>query len=132
LDLSKLKAQATYQRLQGIDVNSDQSYKLHIEKQIKQMLKKFVSKDRKTNHLEIVTHHIMNRLTESEIRRITRKIISENRKESTWEKIKRKLKGISDDQLIYNMENDLPWDWKGSKEGFYEKNEPRKNSKGSN
>ena len=30
------------------------------------------------------------------------------------------------------MENDLPWDWKGSKEGFYEKNEPRKNSKGSN
>lgn len=74
----------------------------------------------------------MNRLTESDIRRITRKIISENRKESTWEKIKRKLKGISDDQLIYNMENDLPWDWKGSKEGFYEKNEPRKIYKGSN
>ena len=74
----------------------------------------------------------INRLTESDIKRITRKIISENRKESTWEKIKRKLKGISDDQLIYNMENDLPWDWKGSKEGFYEKNEPRKNSKVSN
>lgn len=74
----------------------------------------------------------MNRLSESEIRRITRKIISENRKESTWEKIKRKLKGISDEQLIYNMENDLPWDWKGSKEGFYEKYEPRKNYKGSN
>jgi len=74
----------------------------------------------------------MNRLTESDIRRITRKIIFEDRKESTWEKIKRKLKGISDEQLIYNMENDLPWDWKGSKEGFYEKNEPRKNYKGSN
>jgi len=74
----------------------------------------------------------MNKLTESEIRRITRKIISENRKESTWEKMKRKLKGISDDQLVYNMENDLPWDWKGSKEGFFDKHEPRKYSKGSN
>jgi hypothetical protein len=42
------------------------------------------------------------------------------------------LKGISDEQLIYNMENDLPWDWKGSKEGYYEKNEPKKYPRGSN
>ena len=31
----------------------------------------------------------------------------------------RKLKGVSSEQLKYNMENDLPWDWTGSKEGFY-------------
>lgn len=55
-----------------------------------------------------------------------------DRKESTWEKIKRKLKGVSDKQLIYNMENDLPWDWNGTKEGFYEKSESGKYSKGSN
>jgi hypothetical protein len=58
--------------------------------------------------------------------------LKEDRKESMLEKIKRKLKGVSDDQLIYNMENDLPWDWKGSKEGYYEKHEPRKNNRGSN
>ena len=72
------------------------------------------------------------RLTESDIRRIVKRVIFEDRKESTWEKIKRKLKGISDDQLIYNMENDLPWDWKGSKEGFFEKNEPKRHPRGSN
>jgi hypothetical protein len=74
----------------------------------------------------------MKKITELEIKRIVKRVISENRKESTWEKIKRKLKGISDEQLIYNMENDLPWDWKGSKEGYYEKNEPRKYPRGSN
>lgn len=72
------------------------------------------------------------RISEQQIKKIIRRVISEDRKESTWERIKRKLKGISDDQLIYNMENDLPWDWKGSKEGYFEKNEPRKNSRGSN
>ena len=61
----------------------------------------------------------------------TNEEIKEDRKESMIEKIKRKLKGVSDDQLIYNMENDLPWDWKGSKEGYYEKHEPRKNNRGS-
>ena len=71
------------------------------------------------------------RLNESDISRIVKRVIEEDRKESTWEKIKRKLKGVSDDQLIYNMENNLPWDWKGSKEGYYEKHEPRKNNRGS-
>lgn len=47
-------------------------------------------------------------------------------------KVKKKLKGISDEQLDYNMRNDLPWDWKGSKEGFREKMEPRKKHSGSN
>jgi hypothetical protein len=72
------------------------------------------------------------RLNESDILRIVKRVIEEDRKESMIEKIKRKLKGISDDQLVYNMENNLPWDWKGSKEGYYEKMEPRKNNRGSN
>lgn len=77
----------------------------------------------------------MERIKESDIRRIAKKIISEkedSKKESTIERIIRKLKGISDDKLIYNMENNLPWDWKGTKEGYFEKYEPRKNSSGSN
>jgi hypothetical protein len=43
-----------------------------------------------------------------------------------------KLKGISDEQIRYNLKNDLPWDWNGSKEGYYEKMEPRKRHSGSN
>jgi len=42
------------------------------------------------------------------------------------------LKGVSDEKLKYNIENNLPLGWKGSKEGFYEKMEPRKNYTGSN
>lgn len=72
------------------------------------------------------------RLTESDMSRIVKRVIEEDRKESMIEKIKRKLKGVSDDQLVYNMENDLPWDWRGTKEGYYEKMEPRKNNRGSN
>jgi hypothetical protein len=51
---------------------------------------------------------------------------------SLIKKVAAKLKGVSDKQIQYNMENDLPWDWKGTKEGFYEKMEPRKKSSGSN
>jgi len=72
------------------------------------------------------------KLTERDLTRIVRRVINEDRKESVLEKIKRKLKGISDEKLMYNMENDLPWDWKGSKEGYYEKMEPRTRTKGSN
>lgn len=43
-----------------------------------------------------------------------------------------KLKGISKDKLEYNMKNNLPWDWKGSKEGYYEKMENKRNYSGSN
>lgn len=43
-----------------------------------------------------------------------------------------KLKGISEKKIKYNMEHDLPWDWEGSKEGYYEKMEPRKRHTGSN
>jgi hypothetical protein len=43
-----------------------------------------------------------------------------------------KLKNITDKQITYNLKNDLPWDWNGSKEGYYEKMEPRKRHTGSN
>ena len=75
------------------------------------------------------------RLTESDLSRIVKKVVNESSKddkESLMKKIMRKLKGISDEQLKYNMDNDLPWDWNGTKEGFYEKMEPRKRNSGSN
>jgi len=71
------------------------------------------------------------RLTEKDLKRIVKKVIKEE-EESLFQKMLRKLKGVSEKQLEYNMKNDLPWDWKGSKEGFYEKMEPRKKSSGSN
>jgi hypothetical protein len=76
----------------------------------------------------------MSRITESDVNRIVRKVIKEEneRNESLMQKLMRKLKGVSDKQLEYNMKNDLPWDWKGSKEGFQEKMEDRRSYKGSN
>ena len=76
----------------------------------------------------------MRRITESDVNRIVRKVIKEEneRNESLMQKLMRKLKGVSDKQLEYNMKNDLPWDWKGSKEGFQEKMEDRRSYKGSN
>jgi len=68
-------------------------------------------------------------------RQIVREVISEVFEDldmSLWQKMKLKLKGVSEDQLQYNIENGLPWDWKGSKEGFYEKMESRQNYSGSN
>ena len=52
--------------------------------------------------------------------------------ELTVKKLMIKLKGISKDKLEYNMKNNLPWDWKGSKEGYYEKMENKRNYSGSN
>jgi hypothetical protein len=40
---------------------------------------------------------------------------------SAFERLKLRLKGVSDEQIAYNQEHGLPLDWKGSKEGFYEK-----------
>ncbi len=66
--------------------------------------------------------------------KIKNKIMSEDtyHKLSLKDRLKIKLAGISDDKVIYNLNNNLPIDWKGSKEGFYEKMEPRKNYTGSN
>lgn len=69
------------------------------------------------------------------IRMIVRDVISESLSKDNIPLLKKallKLKGVSDSQLEYNIEHGLPWDWKGSKEGFYEKMEPRKNYSGSN
>jgi hypothetical protein len=72
------------------------------------------------------------RLTEDDITRIAKKVISEEESRPILKKIIAKLKGISDEQIRYNLKNDLPWDWNGSKEGYYEKMEPRKRHSGSN
>jgi len=75
------------------------------------------------------------RLTESDLKRIVNLVVNESeddRKETLMKKLLRKLKGVSDKQLKYNIDNDLPWDWNGSKEGFYEKIEPKRYSRGSN
>lgn len=69
------------------------------------------------------------------IRKIVREVLSESFEDYDMpllKKIMLKLKGVSEEKLKYNIENDLPWDWKGSKEGFYEKMEPRNNYTGSN
>ena len=66
------------------------------------------------------------------VENLIRKIVRENKDESTVQKLMRKLKGVSDKQLKYNIENDLPWDWKGSKEGYYEKMENKRHHSGSN
>jgi hypothetical protein len=66
------------------------------------------------------------------VENIIRKIVRENKDESMVQKLMRKLKGVSDKQLKYNVENDLPWDWKGSKEGYYEKMENKRHNSGSN
>jgi hypothetical protein len=49
-----------------------------------------------------------------------------------WKSIMMKIKGVSDEQIQYNIDNDLPLNWKGSKEGYYEKMEPRGDYSGSN
>ena len=58
--------------------------------------------------------------------------LNENDMSALIKKVVAKLKGVSDDQIKYNMKNDLPWDWNGSKEGFYEKMEPKRKHSGSN
>jgi len=74
------------------------------------------------------------RITERDIQRIVKNVISEEekRKEGVIEKLMRKLKGVSDEQLNYNIKNDLPWDWKGTKEGYYENMQKSKRYTGSN
>jgi hypothetical protein len=58
--------------------------------------------------------------------------LNENDMSTLIKKVVAKLKGVSDEQIKYNMKHDLPWDWNGSKEGFYEKMEPKRKHSGSN
>jgi|TARA_R110000868_G_scaffold84_16_gene951 hypothetical protein len=72
------------------------------------------------------------RLTESDLTRIVKRVIQENKDQTILQKILKKLKGVSDQQIEYNLKHDLPWDWKGTKEGFYQKMENKKDHSGSN
>jgi hypothetical protein len=49
-----------------------------------------------------------------------------------WKTLLMKIQGVDDRQLQYNLDNDLPLNWKGTKEAFYEKMEPRNDYPGSN
>jgi hypothetical protein len=51
---------------------------------------------------------------------------------SLLDRFKIKMAGIDDNQVIYNLNNNLPIDWKGTKEGYYEKTQPTNLNKGSN
>lgn len=51
---------------------------------------------------------------------------------SFLDKIKLKLAGVSEEQAIENLNNGLPIDWSGSKEGFYDREEPKRNYSGTN
>lgn len=81
---------------------------------------------------KIKLYRMKSNLTERDLNRIVKRVISEDKDESMIQKLMRKLKGVSDKQLKYNVENDLPWDWKGSKEGYYEKMENKRHHSGSN
>jgi len=72
------------------------------------------------------------RLTETDLTRIVKRVIQENKDQTILQKILKKLKGVSDQQIEYNLKHDLPWDWKGTKEGFYQKMENKKDHSGSN
>lgn len=74
-------------------------------------------------------------LNESDYKRIVRLVLEEKEEKndiSFVKKIMSKLKGVSERQIEYNMKHDLPWDWKGTKEGFYEKMENKRDYSGSN
>ena len=51
---------------------------------------------------------------------------------SLKDRLKIKLAGVDEEQVLYNLNNGLPIDWKGSKEGYQEKMEPNNNNTGSN
>lgn len=74
----------------------------------------------------------MRKITDQHLYNIVNKVIKEEQEESLMKKLVRKLKGVSDIQLDYNMKNKLPWDWKGTKEGYHEHITSKKHSSGSN
>ncbi len=57
---------------------------------------------------------------------------NESEAPSAIEKIKATLKGVSEKQREYNKENNLPLDWKGTKEGYHEFITNKKRHSGSN
>lgn len=74
-------------------------------------------------------------LNESDYKRIVRLVLEDKEEKNDIgyiRKIMSKLKGVSERQIEYNMKHDLPWDWKGTKEGFYNKMENKRDYSGSN
>ena len=74
-------------------------------------------------------------LNESDYKRIVRLVLEDKEEKNNIgfiKKIMSKLKGVSERQIEYNMKHDLPWDWKGTKEGFYNKMENKRDYSGSN
>jgi hypothetical protein len=56
------------------------------------------------------------------LEKIKKKITEDKKFKLSWkDRVKIKMAGISDDQVIYNLNNGLPIDWKGTKEGYYQK-----------
>ena len=56
----------------------------------------------------------------------------EHFKLSFLDKIKLKLAGVSEEDALKNLNNNLPIDWTGSKEGYYDNQEPRGDYSGTN
>lgn len=69
---------------------------------------------------EVILERVMKKINEDTYHKL-----------SLMDKLKIKLAGIDEDQVLYNLNNNLPIDWKGTKEGYYEKMNPRKNYGGS-
>ena len=84
------------------------------------------------SEIQNVVNKITSVFNESNLKQTIKRVVNEQEKDTMIKKLMRKLKGVSDKQLEYNIEHNLPWDWRGSKEGYYEKMEPRKNNSGSN
>jgi hypothetical protein len=80
--------------------------------------------------IKLMKRHI----NESDYRRIVKLVLEEKDETNIgfFKKIMSKLKGVSEKQIEYNMKHDLPWDWKGTKEGFYNKMENKRDYSGSN
>ena len=137
-DLTRIIKQVlNEQPLKDLEKNSNK--RMSLAAYLKELLKakevaSWSDEKTKTFVLNVIDNHFEYKdrnIKEYVIQRRLKRFINED-DESLFKKMLRKLKGVSEKQLEYNMKNDLPWDWKGSKEGFYEKMEPRKKSSGSN
>ena len=72
-------------------------------------------------------------MKKSELKQLIREEMQTVLKEESFlRKLGMMLKNISDEQLSYNMANNLPWDWKGTKEGYYEYMDSTRHNIGSN
>lgn len=73
-------------------------------------------------------------VSEKKVLEVVKSKLNEDKvhKLSLKDRMKIKLAGIDEDQVLYNLNNDLPIDWKGTKEGYFEYIEGKRNYSGSN